>query len=90
MPLTVEHGLQNIVTGLIVQAREKKSKLGSEALERDDGIQTNCKVSMRSAGVLHCNKWQPTSGQCMSVREDTAKSQSWTTRFGFFFPLVVM
>lgn len=33
MPLTVEHDLQNFVMGLIVQGREKNSKLGNEKIE---------------------------------------------------------
>ena len=56
MPLTIEHGLQNFVTGLTVQARGKKSKLGSEALEQEAEIQISCKVSTTFASILRCNK----------------------------------
>lgn len=57
-------------------SKGKKSKLGSEALEQEAEIQTNCKVSTRFVVILHCDKSQPMSGPCMSVQEDTAKSQS--------------
>lgn len=56
MPLTVEHSLQNFAMDLIVQAREKKLSLGSEALEQEAEIQISYKVSMRFADILHCNK----------------------------------
>lgn len=64
---------------------KKKSKLDSEALEWKAEIEIRCKVSMRFAGIWHYNKWQPTSGQRLSVQEDKAKSQSWIMCFGFFF-----
>lgn len=83
------HLQYNSITGLIVQARKRKSKLGSEALEQEAEIQVSCKVSMRFAGILLCNKWQPMTGQCIWVQEDTAKSQSWTLHFSLL-PLLVM
>lgn len=85
IPLTVEHGLQNFAMDLLQTRRKKKSKLDSEALEWKAEIQIKCKVSRRFAGIWQYNKWQPTSGQCLSVQEDKAKSQSWIMCLGFFF-----
>lgn len=58
---------------VLLYKQGENCKLGSDAPDQEAEIQITCKVSTRFAGILQCNKRQPTSGKCMSVQEDTAK-----------------